>query len=95
MTKYIAHIEPLNAEKIGTKAHGTATFEEKGGYQIGAANQTITAILASEQVAEYLDVKKGEAILRMRQISFFDDGTPFEYVRSQYVGSRFEFYLEK
>ena len=72
-----------------------ATFEEKGGYQIGAANQTITAILASEQVAEYLDVKKGEAILRMRQISFFDDGTPFEYVRSQYVGSRFEFYLEK
>ena len=30
MTKYIAHIEPLNAEKIGTKAHGTATFEEKG-----------------------------------------------------------------
>ena len=30
MTKYIAHIEPLDAEKIGTKAHGTATFEEKG-----------------------------------------------------------------
>ena len=49
----------------------------------------------SKQIAEYLDVKKGEAILRMRQISFFDDGTPFEYVRSQYVGSRFEFYLEK
>lgn len=29
MTKYIAHIEPLNAKKIGTKAHGTATFEKK------------------------------------------------------------------
>lgn len=30
MTKYIAHITPLNADKIGTKAHGTATFEENG-----------------------------------------------------------------
>lgn len=28
MTKYIANIQPLNADKIGTKAHGTATFEE-------------------------------------------------------------------
>ncbi|HEK9705340.1 TPA: GntR family transcriptional regulator, partial [Streptococcus equi subsp. equi] len=25
---------------------------------------------------------------------FFTDGRPFEYVRSQYVGDRFEFYLE-
>lgn len=24
----------------------------------------------------------------------FDDGTPFEYVRTQYVGNRFEFYLK-
>ena len=82
-----------NKEEIAASLY--ATLEEKGGYQIGAANQTITAILASEQVADYLAVKKGEAILRMRQISFFDDRTPFEYVRSQYVGSRFEFYLEK
>jgi GntR family transcriptional regulator len=31
----------------------------------------------------------------MTQISYFEDGAPFEYVRSQYVGERFEFYLEK
>lgn len=86
-------IRPFSKEEIAASLY--ATLEEKGSYQIGAANQTITAILASEQVADYLAVKKGEAILRMRQISFFDDGTPFEYVRSQYVGSRFEFYLEK
>ncbi|MCI1942811.1 MAG: hypothetical protein LKJ36_01425 [Lactobacillus sp.] len=30
MTKYIANIEPLNEEKIGTKDHGIATFEEDG-----------------------------------------------------------------
>ena len=65
------------------------TLEEKSGNKIGAANQTITAVLASEKI------KRGDAVLRLRQISYFEDGTPFEYVRTQYVGNRFEFYLEK
>lgn len=30
MTKYVAYIKAVNADKIGTSAHGTATFEEKG-----------------------------------------------------------------
>ena len=71
------------------------TLEEKGGKKIGPANQTITAVLASEKIADYLEVKRGDADLRLRQISYFEDGTPFEYVRTQYVGNRFEFYLEK
>ncbi|MFV0558431.1 MAG: GntR family transcriptional regulator [Enterococcus sp.] len=70
------------------------TLAEKGA-KIGGANQTVSAMLASEQIAEYLQIKRNEAILRMRQISYFEDGTPFEYVRTQYVGNRFEFYLEK
>ena len=71
------------------------TLEEKGGKKIGPANQTITAVLASEKIADYLEVKRGDAVLRLGQISYFEDGTPFEYVRTQYVGNRFEFYLEK
>lgn len=71
------------------------TLETKGDKKIGHANQTVSATLASEQIAEYLDVKRGEAILRLRQVSYFEEGTPFEYVRTQYVGNRFEFYLEK
>ncbi|MGK0552433.1 GntR family transcriptional regulator [Enterococcus faecalis] len=71
------------------------TLEEKGGNKIGHANQTISAMLASEQIAEYLELKRGDAILRLRQISYFETGQPFEYVRTQYAGNRFEFYLEK
>lgn len=71
------------------------TLEERGHHKIGAANQTISAMLATEQIAEFLQTKRGDAILRMRQVSFFEDGTPFEYVRTQYVGNRFEFYFEK
>ncbi|SII93414.1 UTRA domain [Mycobacteroides abscessus subsp. abscessus] len=62
---------------------------------LGGAQQTVSAMLASERISEYLDIKRGEAILRLRQVSFLQDGTPFEYVRTQYVGERFEFYLER
>ncbi|MBY5034521.1 GntR family transcriptional regulator [Streptococcus gallolyticus] len=64
------------------------------GYEIGKSQQTIYAKTASDHVAAYLEVAKGHAILALTQVSYFTDGQPFEYVRSQYVGDRFEFYLE-
>ncbi|WP_159545175.1 GntR family transcriptional regulator [Streptococcus halichoeri] len=64
------------------------------GYEIGKSKQTIYAKIASERVASYLEVSKGHAILALTQISYFTNGSAFEYVRSQYVGDRFEFYLE-
>lgn len=71
------------------------TLERKAGLTLGGAEQTITAQTASERIAEFLDIKRGAPILRLRQRSFLKDGRPFEYVRTQYVGSRFEFYLER
>ncbi|MGY3765291.1 GntR family transcriptional regulator [Vagococcus vulneris] len=68
---------------------------EKENKKIGKSAQTISALVASERIAEYLDIKKGDAVLRLRQVSYLENGQPFEYVRSQYVGERFEFYLEK
>ncbi|CAM4075839.1 GntR family transcriptional regulator [Streptococcus penaeicida] len=64
------------------------------GYEIGKSRQTIYAKTASERVATYLGVSRGHAILALTQVSYFSNGNPFEYVRSQYVGDRFEFYLE-
>ena len=54
----------------------------------------IYARLAKDKIAEYLQISKGQAILGLTQVSYFEDGTAFEYVKSQYVGERFEFYLE-
>ncbi len=59
------------------------------------AKQTVSAKLASEQISDYLDIKKGDPILLLRQVTSFQNNQPFEYVRTQYVGERFEFYLEK
>ena len=71
------------------------TLVESKGLKVGKAVQKVTAITASEKIADYLAIKKGDAVLRLSQTTYFDNGEPFEYVRSQYVGHRFEFILEK
>ena len=68
---------------------------EESGRKIGHAQQSVSAQVASERIAEYLNIERGSAILRLRQITELGDGTPFEYVRTQYAGDKFEFYLEK
>lgn len=68
---------------------------ERNGYSLGHAFQVVSAMLASEKVSDLLNIKKGASILRLRQVTMFDSGRPFEYVRTQYAGERFEFYLER
>lgn len=64
------------------------------GYEIGRSQQTIYAKTASERLAALLSIQKDQAVLALIQISYLVGGQPFEYVRSQYVGERFEFYFE-
>lgn len=64
------------------------------GFEIGKSQQIISAKVATQAIADYLNVSKGHPILALTQVSYLTDGTAFEYVRSQYVGGRFEFYLE-
>lgn len=82
-----------NVPKEDVTNHFFKTLVENG-YRIGTSKQTIFARLADEKVAQYLQIAKNQAILALRQVSYLEDGQAFEYVNSQYVGERFEFYLE-
>ena len=82
-----------NFKKEEITSHFFQTLQRHG-YRIGKSQQTIYARLAKEKIAHYLEVEKGHAILGLTQVSYLEDGTAFEYVKSQYVGERFEFYLE-
>ena len=84
-------IQSFNQEDITEHFFQTLT---DNGYEIVKSEQTIYAKNASERVANYLKVPKNHAVLALTQVSYFTDGRPFEYVHSQYVGDRFEFYLE-
>ncbi|KRM95943.1 GntR family transcriptional regulator [Liquorilactobacillus aquaticus DSM 21051] len=87
-----ALVKKYNKEQVTSSLYRVL---EENGYAIGHAEQTVSAMLASEKIADYLEVRRGDAILRLRQITNLSNGQPFEYVRTQYVGERFEFYLEK
>lgn len=67
------------------------------GKKIGRSEQIISAKIVNKEIANFLSIKQSSAILDLTQISYFanSDETPFEYVLSQYVGERFEFYLER
>lgn len=86
-------VNSLNKKDITSSLY--KALEDKAGLKLGDATQTVSAILASEKIANFLNVKRGSAILRVRQVTTLDDNRPFEYVRSQYAGDRFEFYLER
>lgn len=86
-------IDGLSKKEVTSSLY--RALEDKKQLSPGKAQQTVSAMSASERIAEYLSIKRGDAILRLRQVTYLQDGTPFEYVRTQYVGERFEFYLEK
>ncbi len=89
----IGIVDSLNKKDITSSLY--KALEDKAGLKLGNATQTVSAILASEKIANFLNVKRGSAVLRVRQVTTLDDERPFEYVRSQYAGDRFEFYLER
>ena len=86
-------VEGFSKEEITTSFF--KTLADKANLYPGHATQAVSAVSATERIAEYLGIHRGDALLRMNQVSYLQDGRPFEYVHSQYVGNRFEFVLEK
>lgn len=85
-------VEDLSKTQI--TQHLFKTLEMEKEMRVERSEQTISATWASESIAEMLGIKRGSSVLRLRQVSYSQEGTPFEYVRSQYVGDRYEFFLE-
>lgn len=86
-------VRDLSKDKVTKSFYKTLEDEEH--LKIGHAQQIVSAITASERVAEYLNLKRNDPLLYLQQVTCLDDGTPFEYVRTQYAGNRFEFYLTR
>jgi len=86
-------VEGLARESLTNSLY--KTLLEQRHLEIGHASQTVTAAAVTERVAEYLGIKRSDPVLVLRQVTKDINNQPFEYVRTQYVGSRFEFFLEK
>ncbi|MGT2925569.1 GntR family transcriptional regulator [Streptococcus cuniculipharyngis] len=92
----VASIPEKIAKQLDRQAVSEHFFQSliDAGFTVGKSQQTISAKVANSKVATDLHIAEGSAVLTLKQSSFLDDGTCFEYVRSQYVAERFEFYLE-
>lgn len=88
-----ALIEGFSKEEVTSSFYHT--LAKRAHRYPGHATQQVSAANATEKIADYLRIRRGDALLRMTQISYLQDGRPFEYVHTQYVGNRFEFILEK
>ncbi|HEL2057284.1 TPA: GntR family transcriptional regulator [Streptococcus suis] len=84
-------IQDMKKEEVTNQFYKTLT---KNGFKLGKTQQTIYARLANDKIAKLLHISKKHPILALRQVSYLENGQAFEFVNSQYVGERFEFYLE-
>lgn len=80
--------DQLNKESI--TSHLYQSLEEEGILQVAYADQTISASWANEAMADLLEINRGDPILSLRQVTYSQTGQAFEYVRSKYVGDRYE-----
>ena len=89
------------SSRVKEKMRGTTSFTEivksqgkKPSSELISDKRVHPNEFEIKNLAKHLKVKTGDALLSLTQISFLQDGQAFEYVRSYYVGDRFEFYLE-
>jgi GntR family transcriptional regulator len=66
-------------------------IEENLSLSISVAKQEIEASIADEKTAKELSIEKGAPVLLMVRISYLEDGTPFELVKSTFRADRYRF----
>ncbi len=92
---HIAYVVPeLGAgikESYLEKGGSLSYLTESGQLGENFANRTIEAVLATEEMAGYLEVGIGSPILVIRRKVFNAEGKPVEYMRAMYRGDRFQY----
>lgn len=67
---------------------------ERGGARIASATQSVSATLASPEVAEALDVAAGAALISINRIVLDAEGQGVEHLQALYRPDRFRFEME-
>ncbi|WP_019244157.1 MULTISPECIES: GntR family transcriptional regulator [Bacillus] len=67
-------------------------IEEKFSLKIDVADQELEAVAASDYDAKHLHIKKGSPVLKIIQVTYLEDRTPIEYVKSSFRADRYRFY---
>lgn len=69
-------------------------LEDRLGYKISHADETLKPTLASEYEAEVLEIKVNSPLLLVEGITRLEGGTPVEYFKLIYRGDKYEFSVQ-
>lgn len=57
-------------------------FIESHGMKVSMAEETISAVLPPQDIAEALELQKDEPVIKIEMVAYLSDGRPFEYTIS-------------
>lgn len=57
-------------------------FIEANGMKVSMAEETISAVIPPKDIAESLDLKENEPVIKIEMVTYLSDGRPFEYTVS-------------
>jgi len=84
--------EPIGRSFTAEEMQRTALLRliERAGHRIASARQSITAKLATPEVAQLLRIEPGEALLAVRRIVLDEAGQPVEHISGLYRPDTYE-----
>ncbi len=71
-----------------------ALLEEKYGYEISHSQRAIEAAVANKKEARLLSINPGDALIQTRTITYYKNGSPFEYDLGLHRGDRARFEIK-
>ncbi len=71
-----------------------SVLEQRYGFSLSHAKQTLEATSASEYEAEFLGIPSGTGMVLLEGITYLNAGQPIEYFKAVYRGDRFRFEFE-
>lgn len=93
-TSYLSHARCVGLLDCDLAQESLFTLlRERYGLRLANSESTVACALADAETASLLGIVPPAAVLTTEQITFLEDGSPIEFVRSAYRGDRYEIRL--
>jgi GntR family transcriptional regulator len=94
ITTYVPHSIAKNFGKRELAKKPILVLIEEAGVKVGRAEQNISACLADSQVAQYLGVEVGSALLAVKRKVYNSQDQPIQWLHGLYRPDRYEYVME-
>lgn len=69
-------------------------YLERNGYNITHANQTVSAGIADERIADFLSIKQGSPVLEVTRTTYIKGNSPIMFEKTIYRADKYQYYIK-